>query len=37
MESIYDEVREIRERFPLRGVEGIRKSLRTTHGVHAPR
>ena len=36
MESIYDEVREIRECFPLRGVVAIRKSLRISHGVRAP-
>ena len=37
METIYDQVREIREHFPLRGAEGIRKSLQSEHGVHAPR
>jgi hypothetical protein len=37
MESIYDQVRVIREQFPLRGAEAIRKSLRVTHGVRVPR
>ena len=37
MESIYDEVCEICEHFPLRGVEAIQKSLQISHGVHAPR
>ena len=36
METIYDQVCEIRERYPLRGAEGIRKSLRCERGVRAP-
>jgi hypothetical protein len=37
MESIYDKVAVIRDRFPLRGAESIRKSLRSKHGVRVPR
>ena len=37
MDSIYNQVCEIRERFPLRGAEAIRKSLQVTHGVCVPR
>jgi len=35
--SIYEHVYEIRKRFPMRGSEGIRKTLRLEHGVHATR
>ena len=36
-ESIYDEVIEIRKRFPTRGAEGIRKTLRVDYGMRVPR
>ena len=36
-ESIYNQVYEIRKRHPLRGIEGIRKSLRLEHDVRATR
>ncbi|KAF8237271.1 hypothetical protein L208DRAFT_1248282, partial [Tricholoma matsutake] len=36
METIYDQVHKIRKCFPLHGVEGIRKSLQSEHGVCAP-
>ena len=36
-ESIYNTVYEIRKRFPLRGIEGIRKSLRIEHDIRASR
>lgn len=36
-ESIYNKVYEIRKRFPLHGIEGIRKSLRIEHDVRASR
>lgn len=36
-ESIYEHVYDIRKRFPMRGSEGIRKTLRLEHGVHATR
>lgn len=36
MESIYNEVHEIHEYFPLCGVEAIQKSLWTSHGICAP-
>lgn len=36
-ESIYDKVYEIRRRFPMRGIEGIRLSLRMEHGIRASR
>jgi hypothetical protein len=36
-ESIYDQVYEIRKRFPMRGAEGIRKSLRIDYGMRVPR
>jgi len=35
-ESIYNNVYEIRKRFPLHGIEGIQKSLQIEHGIHAP-
>jgi hypothetical protein len=37
MESIYDKVHDIRERFPFRGAESIRKNLRELHGDHVSR
>jgi len=37
MDSIYDRVREIRERFPFRGANAIRKNLRVLHGDRVPR
>lgn len=37
VESIYEEVYNMRKRFPLRGVEGIRKALRKEHGIRASR
>jgi hypothetical protein len=36
-ESIYDNVHEIRNHFPTRGAEGIRKTLRIDHGIRATR
>ena len=36
-ESIYDSVYEIRKRFPTRGAEGIRKTLRIDYGIRVPR
>ncbi|KAF7974335.1 hypothetical protein HWV62_12390 [Athelia sp. TMB] len=36
-DSISDYVREIRVRFPFRGAETIRKSLRQNHGMHVSR
>jgi hypothetical protein len=36
-DSIYNHVYEIRKQFPMRGSEGIRKTLRIENGVHATR
>jgi len=36
-ETIYAEVSNIRERHPLRGIEGIRKTLREEQGMRVPR
>jgi len=36
-ESIYDEVIQIRKRFPTRGAESIRKTLRIDYGMRVPR
>jgi hypothetical protein len=37
MDTIYDQVREIRKKFPLRGAEAIRKYLRVKYEVRVPR
>ena len=36
-ESIYDNIIEIRKRFPTRGAENIRKTLRIDYGMRIPR
>jgi hypothetical protein len=36
-ESIYDQVIQIRKRFPTRGAESIRKTLRIDYGMRVPR
>ena len=35
-ESIFNQVYDIRKRFPLRGAEGIRKTLRQEYGINVP-
>lgn len=37
MESIYNQAYDLRKRFPMRGVEGIRKALRDEYDIRAPR
>jgi len=37
LESVYEKVRDIRERFPMRGVRAIRQNLRILHGDRVPR
>jgi hypothetical protein len=36
-DTIYESVLAIRKQFPTRGNEGIRKTLRLEHGIHATR
>ena len=37
VDTIYDKVRDIRQRFPLRGANAIRLNLRVLHGDHVSR